>query len=31
MMNDTFSAFFVGIGVGLALRIVFSAILATIK
>lgn len=28
---DAFSAFFVGVGVGLALGIIFSAILAAVK
>lgn len=28
---DSFSAFFVGLGAGLALGIIFSAILATVK
>lgn len=31
MMFDSFSAFFVGLGAGLALGIIFSAILAAIK
>lgn len=31
MMMDAFTAFFVGMGSGLALGIIFSAILATIK
>lgn len=30
-MHDPFVAFFVGMGAGLALGIIFSAILATIK
>ena len=31
MITDTFTAFFVGMGAGLALGIIFSAVLAAIK